>query len=140
MLDRIRDRYHGEKTTLIINSTGNFLIGYLWEQSLSTLNRLPADLSERFIPKEPADFTDYSYEDRPGIHMPARIGSTLGFVQDIASIGYAASFLLGNDSKIACIAAGIVGAKLALNVVSLGAQAIYRTNIVKKKSDLEDIN
>ena len=118
----------------------NVLIGYLSEQAFTTINffGLAAlfDIGE-YIEKRTgkqvplfgpsAEFDEDEYELRSRScreqlerdHRQQFIGTAIGGLQDIACMAGSISYLAGNDSKLALIAAGITGVKLVTNCLAV---------------------
>ncbi len=119
----------------IRHNVGDVVLGYIAEQSYSTFNKLAFRVIDRIIPCEdevvylPMTSEEYRILEKENIRAESCgiVGFGIGALQDIAVASMGISYLAGNDSKLAGIAAGITGAKVISNTISfLGTTAYGR--------------
>ena len=108
-----------------------FGVGYFYQQGFSMLNLLFTDLDQKyFFFKNLRQIKEDENEERAErAAIPFAIGGLVGIGQDLVSSAFAVSYIAGNDSKLAKIAAGVMVGKVALNALSIAARCVYSKTI-----------
>lgn len=114
-----------DRLTDLLNSG----IGYLSEQALTTCAPMCVYFSNR-QEKRQKDFSKDIYTPNEKVIEDDRVesaqfrGSLVGVVQDAACVVGSIAYIAGNHSKLATLALGITGFKIAANLVGLGVREL----------------
>lgn len=130
-----------ENTGRRMNYAANVVLGYVQEQLFTTLNYLPFDVARRYLPESPEPFDCHmslaEIDEEFKVDASTGLGGLVGAIQDTASLGLSVSYLCGDNSNMAHIAAGVVATKIGLNVLSLAAQGVYLRVPKRSRLNLE---